>query len=84
LNSANGDRWEFRAGTATDERQFLLYRNDVLVCDRTDSGDVSQMGASYRFAGSGVQAGVNFVPFIGFVQSAPPEIQGFAAADRAV
>lgn len=83
LDSANGDRWEFRAGTEANNRQFLLYRNDGLVCDRTDVANLSIMGSFNLFAGFGMQAGQTFVPFLGFIQSSPPEIQGWAAADRA-
>lgn len=91
LTSANGDRWAFVAGTSAatdpagvgDNRQFLLYRNDSVVCDRIDTGDFSLMGAAQRRVGLGMLAGVNFVPFLGFQQYAPPKIQGWAAADRA-
>ena len=89
VDTASGDRWAFYAGTTADtdpdgvgdERQFLLYRNDSLVCNRTDAADVTMMGASYRHVGLGMNAGVTFVPFT-FLQTAPPKIQGWAAADQ--
>lgn len=86
VTAVDNDRWEFRAGTAGDERQFQLFRNGGTdpVCDVTDSGDVSVMGGSNLFVGFGMLAGVNFVAFLGFLQSQPPSVQGWAAVDRMV
>lgn len=81
VNFADGDSLEFRAGTAADDYQFLLYRNGALVCDRTDAAMASQMGASYLQAGFGQLAGIQFFGFF-FSQIAPADIHSFAAADR--
>lgn len=78
---SDGDRWELQVGTAADGYQFLLYQNDSLVCDRTDSGHISQMGASYRHPGFGDLAGVQFFGFF-FSQIAPADIQSVAYSDR--
>lgn len=77
-----GLRWAFHAGTTASTRQFLLYLNDSLVCDRTDTGGTSVIGASNRFVGFGGEAGVQFFGFF-FAQAAFPDIQGWAGADRA-
>ena len=82
----DGDRWEFRAGVkdpvtlVVDDYRFQLYRNSALVLDRTDATMASQIGASHRYPGPGMRAGVSL--FFAFIQVAATPIQAFAAADR--
>jgi hypothetical protein len=81
ISPAAGARWELRAGVGSDARRFQLYMNDALVVNALDSGGTSAMGASNRYVGFGVMAGVQFFGFF-FLQVAPPDVQGWAAADR--
>lgn len=77
-----GDRWTFKAGTDTDDREFVLYQNTTEVCRRTDTGATSQFGTGYEFAGFVMAAGNNFFPPFFFAQTAPPDLQSFTAYDR--
>ena len=51
LTTADGDTWDFTCGSPTDDYQFILYRNGVVVLDVTDSGMVSTKGSGYRAVG---------------------------------
>lgn len=80
VTSAAGDLWEFRAGTAADDYQFLLLQNGLTVVDRIDSGHASQKGAAYRYFGAIAKAGAQVVGFISS-QKGPPDMQVVTATD---
>lgn len=83
----DGAIWEFRVGVdagsgVEDYRAQLFYNGgSTPLVDRTDTGMISQIGASYRQAGFGMLAGIQFFGFF-FAQIAPAPTHSFAAADR--
>jgi hypothetical protein len=81
VSMANGDGWEFRAGTASDVYEFELLRNGVTVCTRFDSGAVSQKGAGYEYGGLIARAGT-YVFFFATFQLEAPDVQILTLFDR--
>jgi hypothetical protein len=51
----NGDVFELWYGDADEPYRILLKQNGVTVLDRTDTGEVSEIGESYRSIGFGAQ-----------------------------
>jgi hypothetical protein len=80
LSDSTGGVWQLKYGTVASTRQFLLAQSGITRCDRTDGGAASSLGASFRHAGFGQTAGVNFDTI--FYQLWLPKVRGFAASDR--
>lgn len=80
IDSTPGDLWEFDAGTATSNYEFVLVQNGFTVCTQIDSGPSSLLGASYRHAGLVVRAGAQVVGFAS-QQRGHPDIAVFTATD---
>jgi hypothetical protein len=75
--------WQFKLGTVSSNREFVLLLNNVTVVSQTDSGAASQLGASYRYAGFTHSAGVQWIPgTIIFFQLAAPDVDSFGCSDR--
>jgi hypothetical protein len=86
IKSADGDLWEFRAGTGTSSDEpytFQLLQNGVPRCERVDTGHNSEIGSSYRYAGMRVKGGVQVVFGVPAQKDSSP-IQVFTATDRDV
>ena len=81
LTQANGDRWEFIAGTEADDYEFVLLRNDVTVCSRVDGSHVSQLGTGYDHGALGAKFGT-VVFFGGTFQTPAPDVQVLTIYDR--
>lgn len=80
ITSASGDLWEFRAGTAVSNYEFVLLQNGVTKVDVTDTGPSSMLGALYRYSGMVIKAGAKVIGG-GSVQEAPPDGAVFTATD---
>jgi hypothetical protein len=85
---ANGDLWEFRAGTAADDYEFVLLQNNLTVCNRLDSSHLSLAGSSpatwvgtYDYGAIIANAGAVVSFFLTFQINAPT-IQVLTVADR--
>jgi hypothetical protein len=79
----DGDTLEFRFGTSVHNRQLLFLRNGLTVLDKTDTGNVSALGASYRFPAMTRVAGVAIAYWLYF-QRKPADVGVFAASDRKI
>jgi hypothetical protein len=76
---ANGDTWDFYAGTEIDAREFIIKRNGVEQIRVTDSSAISQLGSSYLYAGMSAQAADKSV----FTdQGLPGAVTAWGAIDR--
>lgn len=54
--TTSGDTWDFYIGSATNDYQFVLKRNGIVLVDTTDSGHSSLKGSSYRSVGFAMHA----------------------------
>jgi hypothetical protein len=52
-----GEKWTLVCGTGTSSRTFKVLRDGFPILTYTDRNNVSQLGASYRGGGFGMQAG---------------------------
>lgn len=81
LTQSSGDLYEFRAGTVTNDYEFVLLQNGLTVCNRFDTGHASQVGVgTYDYGGVIAVAGVTF--FFIFLQMPAPTLQVLTVADR--
>lgn len=75
--TTSGVRFDWYGGNVSEPRAFTLKRNGATVWDIEDTGDVSQVGASYRHVGFGMTAQG---PAIGS-QAVPPRLAVFSAQE---
>lgn len=82
VDGGTSGTWKLKAGTAVDDYQFQLYRNDTLLLVRTDLAHASVMNDTTNiFTGFTQVAGVEFYGWF-FAQAAPPDVTAFTASDR--
>jgi hypothetical protein len=79
-DNADGERWDFWAGTSASDRQYVVKRNNVTILTVNEPGTSSGIDpATYNRPAFAVTAGASafFAP-----QSVPPDIDVFTWADR--
>lgn len=72
-----GEKLTLVAGYEDDDRMFKVYRNNALLMSVKEPDTGSQLGASFRRTGFGVEAGD-----AAFQQLNPPRVRKFAAGDN--
>jgi hypothetical protein len=71
--------WTLQLGTGDDDREFVVYRNNIEVLRAEDVFNVSQLGAAYRGVGLAAEAAARD---FASDQTLPGELDAWAAADR--
>lgn len=72
-----GEKWSLQCGTATNARHFKILRGGFPVVDFKESGTGSLVGASYRGAGFGMEAGDGIL-----TQRVPASVNEWAMGDN--
>ncbi len=71
------ERWRLIAGTADNPRRFQLFRGGAKLIDYKEAGTSSAMGANFRYAGFGMEAGTGLLR-----QKIPPAVNSWAMGDN--
>lgn len=77
------EEWTFQLGVGDNPRHFRAYRGIVRVMDKKESGTGSALGANYRGAGFGMEAGDGWTGPILPGPVLPPTVLDWSAGDNA-